>query len=65
MAELSITPDLRPDHAHYLAQWLSILKADKRAIFTAAARAQGAIEFLQGFQPERRIAAEDPVSLAA
>ena len=65
MAELSITPDLRPDHAHYLAHWLSILKADKRAIFTAAARAQDAIEFLHGFQSERRIAAEDPVSLAA
>lgn len=65
MAELSITPDLRSDHAHYLAHWLSILKADKRAIFTAAARAQDAIEFLHGFQSEGRITAEDPVSLAA
>jgi antirestriction protein ArdC len=50
MAELSITADLRPDHAQYLAHWLAILKSDKRAIFTAAAKAQQAVEFLKAFQ---------------
>lgn len=45
-ADLGITPEPRPDHAAYLAQWLDILKADKRAIFTAAAQAQKAAEFL-------------------
>ena len=53
MAELSITPDVRPDHAQYLSHWLSILKQDKRAIFTAAARAQDAVTFLKSFQPAR------------
>ncbi|WP_439361876.1 zincin-like metallopeptidase domain-containing protein [Bradyrhizobium sp. DASA03007] len=28
----------RADHAQYLAHWLKVLKADKRAIFTAASR---------------------------
>lgn len=65
MAELAITPDVRPDHAQYLAHWLSILKADKRAIFTAAARAQEAVEFLKGFQENAQPADEEPESLAA
>lgn len=41
-AMLGVTPEIQPDHADYLAYWLSILKADKRAIFTAAAQAQAA-----------------------
>ena len=35
-AELGITVEPRADHAQYLAHWLNVLKADKRAIFTAA-----------------------------
>jgi antirestriction protein ArdC len=31
--ELFITQDTRPDHAQYLAHWLRLLKADKRALF--------------------------------
>lgn len=46
-AELGITQDVRPDHAHYLAGWLKMLKADSRAIFTAAARASEAAAFLR------------------
>ncbi len=42
--ELSLTP--REDHAAYLGSWLQVLKNDKRAIFTAAAHAQRAVEFL-------------------
>jgi hypothetical protein len=35
---LRITDDPRADHAQYLASWLAVLKADKRAIFTAASK---------------------------
>lgn len=45
-ADLGLTPEVRPDHAAYLASWLKVLKADKRAIFTAAAQAQRAADFL-------------------
>jgi antirestriction protein ArdC len=47
-ADLGITPEPREDHAAYLAQWLEVLKEDRRAIFTAAAHAQRAADFLHG-----------------
>ena len=40
----------RADHAAYIASWLEVLKHDKRAIFTAAAHAQRAADFLHGLQ---------------
>jgi antirestriction protein ArdC len=45
-SELGITAEPRADHAQYLASWLSVLKADKRAIFTAASKASEAASFL-------------------
>ena len=45
-ADLGITPEPREDHAAYLASWLKVLKEDKRAIFSAAAHAQRAADFL-------------------
>lgn len=45
-AELSITNEPRPDHAAYLAGWLTVLDRDPRAIFTAAKQAQDAAEYL-------------------
>ena len=45
-ADLSIALEPRPDHAAYLASWLTVLKSDKRAIFTAAAMAQKAVDWL-------------------
>ena len=39
VADLGITPEVRPDHAAYIASWLKVLKDDKRAIFTAASMA--------------------------
>ena len=50
-AELSITQDVRPDHAQYLAHWLKLLKNDDRAIFTAAAKASEAVTYLKNLQP--------------
>ena len=49
-AELGVTMDTRPDHAHYLAHWLKIMKADSKAIFTAAAKASEAATYLKGLQ---------------
>lgn len=38
----------RLQHAEYLANWISVLKSDKRAIVMAAGAAQKAADFLQG-----------------
>ncbi|MDR5784575.1 zincin-like metallopeptidase domain-containing protein [Caballeronia sp. LZ065] len=51
-AQLGLTPAVREDHAAYLDHWLKVLKADKRAIFTAASQAQKACEFLFSLQDE-------------
>ena len=57
-ASLGIDCQPRIDHASYLASWLKILKADKRAIFTAASAAQKAVTFLDGLQ-------ETPLAIAS
>ena len=44
-------PEPRPDHASYIASWLAVLNNDKRAMFTAAADAQRAADFLHALQP--------------
>ena len=51
-ADLGITPEPREDHASYIANWLEVLKNDKRAIFTAAAHAERAAAFLHDLQPK-------------
>ena len=56
-ADLELTPEVREDHAAYIASWLEVLKGDKRAIFSAAAHAQRAADFLHGLQPKREEAA--------
>ena len=45
-AHLGLSTEPREDHAQYLASWLKVLKADKRAIFTAASKAQQACDWL-------------------
>jgi antirestriction protein ArdC len=50
-ADLDITPEVRDDHAAYIASWLAALRGDKRFIFTAAAHAQRAADYLHGLQP--------------
>jgi antirestriction protein ArdC len=45
-AHLGLSTEPRPDHAQYIGSWLRVLKADKRAIFTAASKAQQAADFL-------------------
>jgi antirestriction protein ArdC len=50
-ADLSITPEVMPEHGQYLQAWLSILKEDSKALFTAASQASRAVEYLHGLQP--------------
>jgi len=50
-ADLGITPEVRDDHAAYIADWLKVLQDDKRAIFSAASHASKAVDFLHGLQP--------------
>lgn len=45
-AELNLEIEPRQDHAPYIQSWLNVLRNDKRAIFTAAAKAQQAIDWL-------------------
>jgi antirestriction protein ArdC len=54
-ALLGVTPEPREDHAAYISHWLKILQGDNRAIFSAAAQAQRAVDYLIGLQsPEDR-----------
>jgi antirestriction protein ArdC len=41
-ADLRLENEPRKDHAAYIASWLKVLKSDRRAIFTAASKAQAA-----------------------
>lgn len=52
-ADLGLRLEDRADHAAYVASWLKVLKDDRRAIFTAAAHAQRAADFLHGLQDSR------------
>jgi antirestriction protein ArdC len=51
-ADLDLTPEVRDDHAAYIASWISALKHDKRAIFSAAAHAQKASDYLHRLQAQ-------------
>jgi antirestriction protein ArdC len=54
-ADLEITPEVRDDHAAYINSWLAVLKQDKRAIFSAAAHAQRAVDYLHSLQPKPEV----------
>ena len=62
--ELGISPTPRADHANYLANWLRVLRNDKRAIVTAASQAKKAAEWMQAQQPNAE-EAQEPAKLAA
>jgi hypothetical protein len=51
-ADLDLTPEPRPDHAAYIANWLTVLKNEKRAIFIAAS--QRAADFPSNTSPAVR-----------
>ena len=56
-AEFSFDGDVR--HAGYIATWISLLRNDKRAFFTAASKAQAAADYL------RRLVLAEPIAKAA
>ena len=49
-ADLGIAQAPRADHAAYIDSWLQVLKADKKAVFTAASQASKAADFLAAVQ---------------
>ena len=50
-ADLNVENRPRPDHAAYVQNWLKVLRNDKRAIFTAASKAQAAADWLHSLHP--------------
>jgi antirestriction protein ArdC len=56
-AEFSFDGDVR--HAGYIATWIELLKADKRAFFTACSKASRVVEYLRG------LALAEPTAVAA
>jgi antirestriction protein ArdC len=64
-ADLMLSPAPRPDHAPYIQSWLRVLRNDKRAIFSAAAAAQRAVDYLhQLVQPGAELETNEPEKLA-
>lgn len=55
-ADLGLELEPRPDHASYIEGWLKVLKDDRRFIFTAAAHAQRAADFLHQRQTQAHAA---------
>ena len=47
-ADLELALEAREDHAAYIGNWVEVLAADSRAVFTAAAHAQRAADFIHG-----------------
>jgi antirestriction protein ArdC len=58
-AEFSINGNLQ--HADYIGNWISLLKDDPRAFFTAASAAQKAADYMRG----KMLAADEPLAIAA
>jgi len=52
-AAFKIANEPRQDHAAYVATWLEVLNDDPKAIFTAATKAQEAIEYLGNLAAEK------------
>ncbi len=50
LADLGLAHEPRADHAAYIASWADALKADPRAIFTAASKAQQAADWMHAQQ---------------
>ncbi len=51
-ADLNLSLEPRPDHARYIVSWLEVLRADKRAIFTAASKAQQIADWMHAQQAD-------------
>lgn len=61
-ASLGIVPTVR--HADYIGSWLEVLREDNRAIVRAASQASKAADYLLGFLPDAKAAADaDDISI--
>jgi len=66
--EFSLPADLHESHASYIDHWLTMLKADKTAIITAAAKAEQAFAYLaafSGYDEEAQETDDETTSLQA
>ena len=61
-ARLGIAAEPHPNHARYIRHWVDVLKANPRALFAAAAKAQEAVAHLDDLQATsaERVAAWTP-----
>jgi antirestriction protein ArdC len=64
-ADLELTPEVRDDHASYIASWLEVLKSDKRCVVQAASYGQKAADYLHGLQPSAQPASAEARAAAA
>ena len=65
LAALGITNSPVPDHAQYVASWLSVLKNNPKAIVTAASAAQKAANWVLGRGLPKTATEEPPIAVAA
>ena len=63
-ADLELNLEPREDHASYIATWLKVLATDNRAVFTAAAHAQRAAEFINRKAAEAAAGGSTPEACA-
>ena len=64
-AHLGIAVEPRPDHAAYIGSWLKVLNDDPRAILTAAAKAQQAVDYIEDLQKSHGSTDSPPAPVAA
>ena len=60
-AHLGLTVEPRPDHAAYISAWLRVLRGDPRAILTACAKAQEAVDYIIAMDQPESEAARNPM----
>ncbi|MFL0694481.1 MAG: zincin-like metallopeptidase domain-containing protein [Agrobacterium tumefaciens] len=51
--DLGLVPEPRLDHALYIKHWLTVMKSDKKAVFTAASKASEASNWLMSLAAKR------------
>lgn len=52
--DLGLALEPRLDHAQYIKNWLTVLKSDKKAVFTAASKASEASNWLMSLASHHR-----------
>ncbi|MGC4411057.1 DUF1738 domain-containing protein (plasmid) [Rhizobium rosettiformans] len=52
--DLGLVPEPRLDHAQYIKHWLTVMKSDKKAVFTAASKASEASTWLMSLSSSQR-----------